>query len=148
MNVTKVIGSSVCLSPIVHPRVVHRVNEWTSSIRSVERFVQLNNSPFNERMPKCQERYHIHLHTSASQVFKKSSFLDIILNLDRRIRNYYKKLCETACSPAYQACTCYNVWKITISLPTMPPYSHYSSTFSCWTVYSSSQGCSSCERMN
>ncbi len=33
-------------------------------------------SPFNERMPKRQERYHIYLHISASQVFKKSSFLE------------------------------------------------------------------------
>ncbi len=33
-------------------------------------------SPINERMPKRQERYHIHLHIRASQVFKKSSFLE------------------------------------------------------------------------
>ncbi len=50
-------------------------------------------SPFNERMSKHQEHYHIHFHISASQVFKKSLLFwkiksSVILNLDRRIRNY------------------------------------------------------------
>ncbi len=58
----------------------------------------LNYSPFNERIPKCQEHYHIHLHISASQVFKKSSFSEnkssVISNLDRRIRNYLGNYCR------------------------------------------------------
>ncbi len=33
-------------------------------------------SPFNERMPKHQERYHILWHFNVSQVFKKSLFLE------------------------------------------------------------------------
>ncbi len=51
-------------------------------------------SPFNERMRKRQERYHIHLHISAIQVLKNHYFWKIksslISNLDRPIRNYYR----------------------------------------------------------
>ncbi len=44
--------------------------------RQIWYYIVFYYGPFNKRMPKRQERYHTHLHISASQVFKKSSFLE------------------------------------------------------------------------
>ncbi len=58
-------------------------------------FIKMNYSPFNEGMPKRHECYHIHLHISASRVFKKSSFLENKKQRDFDFRqanqgNYYR----------------------------------------------------------
>ncbi len=49
-------------------------------------------SLFNERMPKHQERYHVHLHISASKVFKKSSFLENKKQRNFKFRQANQKL--------------------------------------------------------
>ncbi len=59
----------------------------------------------------------------------------VISNLDRQIRNYYKNGTKQPIHPLTRLGTCYNVWTITVSLPTMSPYSHFVSAFSRWMDY-------------
>ncbi len=64
---------SLCVQTCIHSSHTAHKNCLCNSFLTQLYAITLY-SPFNERIPKRQERYHIHLHISASQIFKKSSF--------------------------------------------------------------------------